>query len=309
MNLECPLCGHRMAVGRHVCRPCEDALTRDLDDVPSLTVHLDLAEARQTRMGDGGGGKSSEPGLAWDDRARCAQDHLRAVLAGWARVLQAGANRRYAGPTCLACTHRSCGYRDLARGPATPTVISMSYWLRRQRLALLRHPAADEALDQIRRAVRDARAAIDRPPGTWFAGPCGIPGEAGPCVADLYARHGEPLIICRACYGEHDAADRKAWLMDQVAGQVGTAAEVARGLHGFHPHLTQDMIYGWAKRWRITPVRHDHLGRPMYWYGDIDDYARDGTMRPLSGPVCASCRHPSCKAVRAREQQAHAEAS
>jgi hypothetical protein len=155
MTLTCPLCGHRMAVGRAVCRPCEDALVRDLDDVPSLTVHLDLAEARQTRMGDGGGGKSAETGLAWDDRACRAQGHLRAVLVGWVRVLQAGANHAYAGPTCLACTHRSCGYRDLVRGPATPTVISMSYWLRRQRLALCPpRRGADHLPGLLRRARR-----------------------------------------------------------------------------------------------------------------------------------------------------------
>ena len=297
-----------MAVGRAVCTPCEDALLRDLDDVPSLTVHLDLAEARQTRMGESGGG-NGEAGLAWDDRARRVHDHLRGVLVGWVRVLRARADHTYAGPTCLSCAHRSCGYRDLARGPATDTVISMSYWLRRQRFALLRHPAADEALGQIRRAVREARHVIDRPPGTWFAGPCGIPGEQGPCKAELHARHGEATITCRTCYGLHETAARENWLMDQVASQLGTAAEIARGLNGFHPHLTPDVIYGWAKRWRIIPVRNDALGRPLYWYGDVRAYAEHGIMRNLYGPACLSCRHPSCKAIRARMEQARAEAS
>lgn len=187
MSLPCPVptCTRQMPGNLHACRACTSGLLRDLADVPSLAHHLDLAETGQTALGDRAGGKASETALEWDDRARTASDVLRSALVGWVRVLQQGV-KPSRGPICRMCDHRSCTYLSLGRGPAD-TMPAMAVWLLRHKAQLLGRRTAPEAVDELRDAVRQARRAIDIPPGYWYAGPCGVDG----CDADLYARHGQ----------------------------------------------------------------------------------------------------------------------
>ncbi|TQS29145.1 hypothetical protein [Microbispora sp. KK1-11] len=142
---------------------------------------------------------------------------------------------------------------------------ALALWLLRHRGRLLGHHGAAQAVDELGDAVRQARRAIDLPPGMWYAGPCGVSG----CDADLYARHGARTIRCRTCGATHDASAREAWLMQQVADRLGTATEIARALHGFRPDLTPSMIRGYAHRGRLLGHGADELGRPLYRVGDV----------------------------------------
>ncbi|RCG19083.1 hypothetical protein DQ384_38035 [Sphaerisporangium album] len=292
MTLPCPVpgCDRSMPGHRRVCAACAARTVRDLDDVLSLALHLEISRTRQARLGEPGAGHSGERAIPWDQRAREAAYVLRSALLGWYRVLSEGAPR-VAGPVCILCEHPSCEWADLGRPPAD-TLPGLARWLIRHRVRLLRHPAAPEAVDELRAAVNLARRAIDRPPAAWYAGPCG----AGDCTADLYTRHGAARITCRACGADHDSQARQAWLMDQAADHLGTATEIARALHGWHPELTPSVVRGYAHRRRIQARGRDQAGRPLYRVGDVMDLLTGETA--LHGPACSVCVHATCKEIR-----------
>ncbi|PZG20625.1 hypothetical protein C1J01_08980 [Nonomuraea aridisoli] len=257
------------------CRACSAGLLRDLADVPSLEHHLELALTRQTRIENPDGGRlqaldeDREVGLTvrraplpYDERARQAISVLRSALAGWYRALSVDETR--AGPLCRVCDHPSCRWAHRGRVPPD-TLAGLARWLLRQRAALLGHAALVEAIDELGDAIRLARRAIDRPPATWYAGPCDVDG----CQADLYVRHGDRLIRCRSCGATHSATARERWLLRQVADHLGTATEIARALAAFRPGLTPSMIRGYAHRGRIVSHGADDIGRPLYRIGDV----------------------------------------
>jgi hypothetical protein len=282
MTLECPLCGGRMAPGRHVCTPCEDALLRDLDDIPSLDKHLHLALSRQVAIGERGNSHSTETALSWDERARTAITHLHSVLAGWTRVLRKTARpgaHRTIGPRCWNCKHRTCLHWDLARGPRDD-LTAMANWLTRHRQVLLGLPAADEALDQIHRALRDARYAIDRPPTKIYAGPC------DECGHDLLAQPGATEVACGTCLDDegctlvYPVAARQEWMRAETEDLLGNSAWVSAIVTQLGVKVSQSAIRMWVKRGKLTPrtfLPPRTVGgepRPMYRVGDVIEVAR-----------------------------------
>lgn len=283
MTLPCPVttCDRPMPGNLRVCRACSARLIRDLADVPDLATHLDIAITRQARIGEPGAGHTELPDpaeneialtirkapLPWDPRVREAADVLKSALVGWKRVLSEGAPL-VSGPICPDCEHPSCEWTDLGR-KVPDTLTALSRWLIRHRVRLLRHPATPEAIDELGAAVRQARRAIDLPPGVWYAGPCGADTGNGECPAGLYARHGAATMRCRTCGATHDVGKREAWLLDQVRDRLGTATEIARALSGFATGLTASKIRGLAYRGRIVSHGDDELGRPLYRIGDV----------------------------------------
>ncbi|WP_067171158.1 hypothetical protein [Microtetraspora niveoalba] len=300
-RLHCPTCSGTMPGHLQVCRSCAAGTLRDLADVPSLTMELDRALARQNVFGDRAGGRSAETALPWDQRAREARHVLRSALSGWTHYLADGI-RPMAGPICRArCEHQTCTYISLGRPPrrdATPG--AMAVWLLRHQRQLLGRATADEAVDEIREAVRLARRAIDRPPSLWYAGPCGVGG----CDADLYARHGSAIIRCRACYATHDTAARETWLLRQATHHLGTATEIARALTGFGYEVTPARIWQWAHRGRLAARGRGRRG-PLYRVGDVLDLLTGAEPLAVLGPACAKdCKHPTCKLLRTRPRKA-----
>lgn len=275
-----------MAVGRSCCQACENLLIHDLDAIPGLAEDLDLTETRQTRIGAPSGGGNGGAGLAWDERARKAHDHLRHVLAGWIAELRRDP--------------------DLADGPRDETA-SMARWLNHHRRHLLRHPAMDEALGQIRQAVRQARWAIDLPAETWFAGPCNTPlrDEHGAeteeiCTADLNARHGATTLHCRACGSPHEIDYRYAYVMEQARDRLGTATEIARALSGFGENVHASTIRWWAHAGRLTAKGVDRLGKPTYRIGDVIRLIEGRHL--TRGPACGRrCEHSTCRDIRSEQ--------
>ncbi|MDH2425761.1 hypothetical protein [Sphaerisporangium sp. TRM90804] len=272
---------------RPICWACDAELQRDLAEVPALEVDLGVTLSRQTRTGDREGGRPAETALPWDQRAATAAAELHATLVRWHRVLAKGAPR-VAGPICLECRHSSCEWSDLGRAPAD-TLADISRWVIRHRVRLLRHPAVAEAVDDLRAAVRGARRAIDRPPATWYAGPCR-------CGADLNARHGAPMIRCRACGAHVTTAAQVRWLLAEAADHLGTATEIARLLHPSGMNVTAAMIRGYAHRGAL--VARGRAGHPLYRIGDVLDLL-GGVLRP-AGPACVTCQHRTCQQIRGK---------
>ncbi|WP_326829698.1 hypothetical protein OIE13_06050 [Streptosporangium sp. NBC_01810] len=283
MPLTCPTpsCARTMPGHLRVCRACSTDLLRDLRDVPSLAHHMELAAAKQTRLGTSGGSPARELGehadeigltirkapLPWDERARTAQHALRTVLVGWVRVLQHGV-RPYEGPRCQDCAHRSCTYLSLGRSPAD-TLPAMAVWLIRHRAVLLGRDAAPEAVDGIREAIRQARRTIDRPADRIYAGPC------NQCERDLYARPGAPTVDCGPCRLRYDVQDRRDWMLAHAEEMLGGSVWVANVATGLGFKVSPSTIRMWALRGKLTPRTWTPSRtttadpQPLYRVGDI----------------------------------------
>ncbi|MER7212469.1 hypothetical protein ABT340_35900 [Streptosporangium sp. NPDC000239] len=275
MSLPCPVptCTRTMPGNLTVCRACSTGLLRDLTDVPSLDLHLDLALTRQAKLGTSGGRAEAsdeidpEIGLTlrrtplpWDQRAREARDVLRSALVGWVRVLLADDERP--GPTCQACDHPSCVWIAASRTPAD-TLPALARWLIRQRRALLAHPAVEEAVDELADAVRQARRAIDRPADRVYAGPC------NQCGQDLLASPGARAVTCRTCELEYDIHGRQKWMREHIKDQLAHSTAMSGMLHQLGVDVPASTIRYWGQGRRLPSRGTDQRGRPLYRVGDV----------------------------------------
>lgn len=290
MSLPCPVarCDRPMPGGRRVCGACSAELLRDLRDVPSLARHLELAAARQTKLGDEGGRPQRAPEetelgltirkapLPWDERARDAELTLHSTLHGWVRVLQDGV-RPYLGPVCATvCDHRTCVYFSLGRGPRD-TLAAMAVWLMRHRAQLLGRASADEAVDEIRAAIANARRTIDRPADRIYAGPC------AECGTDMYARPGAPTVTCPVCVDEHGhrlrylVSQLRDWMLAGVEDLLLPAPDVARALTTLVRPIAPALLYTWVARKRLAPRTTDGRSRALFRVGDVLELMQPST--------------------------------
>lgn len=280
MSLPCPTpgCTRTMPGHLYACRACSTRLIRDLADVPSLASNLDTALARQSRIGERGGPRGTETALPWDQRAAEASAVLRSALVGWVRVLLVDADRP-PGPVCRACHHPSCAWIDATTSPAD-TMPELAHWLLRQRARLLAHPAVPEAVDEITDAVRQARRAIDLPPGRIYAGPC------NQCGADLLAKPGHSQVICHACHLEYDVDSRQEWMRAQVDGLLGSSSWVAAVATTLGVPVSASLIRLWAKRGKLSsrgsapPLNPGGEPRALYRVSDVITVATHRTVGP-----------------------------
>jgi hypothetical protein len=280
----CPADGcDRPAPGSQtICGACEADLRRALDSVAWLAGELDVTLSRQnTRTGTG----TSEPEddttpavlhigpLPYDPRAAEVMYVLRSTLVGWTRIMQEGVATRE-GPWCADCEHPSCRLVPYSQGPGD-TCESMAAWLSASLGRLVRHPAAQEAHGEILEAVRAVQRAVDSPPGHVYAGPC------EECGAPLYAKPGAEWVRCReaGCDGEHEVAERRAWMLDAITGMLAPAHQVAYILSLLVAPLKPEAVRKWAERGRLVPHSADASGRPLYRVGDASELLTEKLQR------------------------------
>lgn len=263
MTLPCPTpsCDRVMPGHLRVCRACTAHLLRDLADIPSLAVNLEISLTRQARIGDRGAGRRRETPIPWSQEAREATDVLKSALVGWHRVLTQRAPL-VSGPLCETCEHPSCEWAHLRRTPPADTLTGLSRWLLRHRARLLRHPASPEAVDEITDAVAQARGVVDRPADRIYAGPC------AQCDRDLYARLDSSIVSC-ACGAIYGVGARRDWMLGEVRGMLGNAAWVAVAATVLGYHVTASQVRGMASRGSITAKGADRMGHPAYRVADV----------------------------------------
>lgn len=151
------------------------------------------------------------------------------------------------------------------------TTTHHAQWLHDHLDQVRQHPSGPEAIEELRAAIRQARATIDRPADRWYAGRCGdgpVNGD-GFCGTDLYAKPDAAVVTCPDCGAQYDVAERRAWLREAVEDVLATAVEIAGWLRTFGHHITDSAIRSYAHRGRLAT--HQVNGRPLYRVGDVMD--------------------------------------
>lgn len=246
----CDLCTSPVADLAHICPACTRPLADDLADIPDLDHELDITVSRRARIGaGGGGGRGNEKPLPANLDADQHGRHLKQTLTSWARLIS---DQR-------GLPHPLDGLAPTARWMA-----GHIEWLRH-------HPAAGDAVTEIREAVHQVRRAIDRPLDRAYAGPC------NECGTPLYGRPGAAEVACRGCttpdgdtlvYG---LTERRDWMLAAVLDKELPAADIARALTSLVRPIAPALLYTWVKRKKLQPVGSDDRGHALFRLGDVAD--------------------------------------
>jgi hypothetical protein len=281
----CPLDGAALASGQVLCGGCLTRWRLDLEEIPGLLRELDVAITRQTSMPAASGtircatttcdhgpdatGCVQGVRLDLDARASEASAALRLSVHGWARILDGEWTVPDPEPDPGEVAPGQMADRDrVRRRNETLTKVRST----RDRMlstptgqvALLRLAgrvvaAADwlpGAAREIRDAVRDGWAAVDRPADMQVVGRC------PECSRTLYGPEGATTVRCAGCGELRDRdAVREASLAESHT--LVTAAQLAAVL-GAQPGT----VRSWVSRGRLTAVRCNLSGQPLYRVAD-----------------------------------------
>lgn len=244
--------------GAFVCRNCLHALRRDLGDIPALIDDLHVTLSRQDVLGSSSGRRASESSLPWKEAASEALWVLINTVMSAARDV----------------------YDPGVPFPDAPAAAAR--WLLASTHVVIASPEGGRIVDELSAAVAKAYDAIDRQPDLLVAGQCGQDG----CEEYLYARPDAKTTTCRACETVHEVAERRAWMVNYAAEMqlpAVLALQWVRTLMGKTiPRGTWD---SWVARGRIEVSSRDHVGNPLFRFGDARDLAADWVARPRKEKV------------------------
>jgi len=259
-----PSCDYPAPADVFICKICQQALRRDLGDIPALIDDLHTTLSRQDVIGSSSGRRAAEGGLPWKEPASEALWVLVDTVMTWVREFQPA---------------------DAAPFPEAP--IAAARWLLTNAGYIATREPAGELVDEISSAVAKAYEVIDRPAGRLLAGRCGADTDDGRCEEFLYAHvdsDGKPLKVakCRACGAEHETSERRAWMVNAAAEmQLPAVTALSWVLTLMGKSIPRGTWDGWVyKSKRLAPVAHDHVGVPLYRFGDVRDLAADWVARP-----------------------------
>lgn len=288
----CPHCGAALAPGAVLCDAGRTNLRQDLESVPQALTELDLALSRQTAMPpshgaggcpDGCGHGDDDPRcvagvrLDLDERASTARLALVTCLHGWVRVLDeqhpVPPATDSVGPACATCRHPSCQelrhdarrLRDRLLSSAEGQATLLWSWL-----PLVGSPAwLPDLARELRDALGEAWAAVERPPDSVVAGACRT------CRRALYALDGVARAYCPWCGTTQDVAETRA---DAIAEAEHARAELLP-----KPEISRLLgvpvgtLHRWSSEHRILRHGVNGIGQPLYALGRIADAVRRGT--------------------------------
>ena len=238
----CGSCGSPVS-DASICTGCTRDLAALLLTAASIAPDLDDAVARLLKRGSGGRRSETEAPLPVDLAAAEVAERLHRTLWFWVVETDRFPHAATRGPAHVACAHQTCMLiRDAERPPRS--LRAMAKWLGRRTSLIRRHDMAARMLAEIRRAVRDALAVIDRAPERSPAGNC------PQCKRELLAELDTDTAVC-ACgnvvTGLLDARYERALKADQL----GTAAELSAFLARIGISVPRGTITSWASRGRL----------------------------------------------------------
>ena len=161
----------------------QDKLIELLDQIPDLIEDLTIAISRQDRIAGGGprtrNGSDEQP-IPIGLHAMEAADLLHHTLTAW--------------------TNHVCEQRNYPR-PRNDT-LTLGRWLKQHVIALALTEGAEESLDEIQHAIRQARRATDRPRDKSRV----LLGYCNQCTAQMWGQPTAGKPTCRTC-GEELSMD------------------------------------------------------------------------------------------------------
>lgn len=239
-------CGRPVRNNAVVCATCSHKLATALGEVEWLDEELNTTISGQRACALGGGSPSVEQGLHWHDRAADAQRELRTYLVAWTRL----------------CDEEEVRHRAPTSDLPEDTLPSMARYLRWRVDGLAMHPAGDDAVDEITRAVHTCLRLIDRHPEREFIGPCN-------CGRDLYRRPGQAQVECRWCHWVVTASEMLTWMSDQMEGRLVTVREGVGLLGRFGLPVASETVKSWVKRGHLAQAGDNLEGRHLYQLNEM----------------------------------------
>ena len=161
----CVVCGDPATSGLNLDAKCLELLAEDIATCARLHAELEGVLVRPTRPDEGGGKRATSVGIALDDAAVTARDHIRATLVGWVRVAQ---EERPLSPRGVGvapgATSAANGRENHAHGPANgwpaDTVPDMARWIGRNLTWYAGRPWVDEMARVFGETADEATAAV-----------------------------------------------------------------------------------------------------------------------------------------------------
>lgn len=287
----CPLCGAALTSGAVICGGCTNAVRVDLRAVPDVLDDLDVTLSRQGSAREASGdtcpeGCDHDPDsptcrqgvtVDLDEGASRARLALVTCLHGWVRVWDEETPRTYYGGDGKPLPDYLQRRIDDGRDAHLATPQGQAAILARCSDLGARDWAADLAAE-VGAAVRQARRAVDCPPGRVFLGWC--PGEpGGACGRALYAPEGRPTVACPGCGCKWDVEAGRVALMAAGDETLAPALDLARALR---------VPLGTMRRWRhdgwLKPAVGDdgkplcnRAGQPLYRFADAHRLVQGNT--------------------------------
>lgn len=182
---DCLVCGDPASSGLHLDAKCLDLLAGDVTASARLHRELDAALVRPSRPDEGGAKRATSVGIALDDDAVNAREHIRVTLVGWIRVAQ---------EECPAST-----------GWPLDDVADMARWILRNLTWYAGRSWVDEmsrvfgeTVDEAKRAVQPDRARRVEIAACPERTTDDEGQDAGPCTGTLFAliRPADSLLPC-----------------------------------------------------------------------------------------------------------------
>ena len=133
---------------------------------------------------------------------------------------------------------------------------------------IARHPAAEEAWDEIESTLAAVETAIDTRPSSQYAGRCEV------CKRDMYAQPGEDVVTCRPCGLSHQVQEQREHMLDEIQDKLVRSSEAARiipQLSGVK--VTRQDIDKWASVGLLAKHGTDEKDRPRYRVSEVIDRA------------------------------------
>jgi hypothetical protein len=234
-----------------LCNGCTTLLRDMIEQASVMLAELAITATRQSRMRSRltGGGRNASTILPFDERAAALCRRIDNMLAIAAVMM--GWN----------------GYGTAVR------------WLLVAMPVVRQHEVSVGLMDKLKPLLDMATEVIDQPAQHWYAGACEVINEGRPCGADLWGVPDDVVIVCHKCSTVHNVRERKVMLLRMVEETLATATEIAKAVHIVDMRVTDDMVWTYAKRGRITARGINAMGEPMYRIGDVLSVVREAAQR------------------------------
>jgi hypothetical protein len=261
--------------GLYLCGTCLLALKIDLADVAGILPTATINGTGHTR-------NETQPSLP---------DELRTSLTRQDQLTDPRDHTRTGGETPLIFRNHvgeavwilhqvlAVWVQELGHDPREQSPRDLALWYLDHLDLIRKTPTAEQLVDEVTDAIHQARRAIDRPDDRRiYLGHCGHQT----CREELYGLPWLDTATCKECDTEYKISERHEWLRQRAAQHPGTVPEVTGFLRMTGVQCTTDMVYGYVKRGRITPVWANNQRRALYLISDVltairDRYVRRGT--------------------------------